>query len=973
MIQFLYPELFLLTIPLWFAVRRWGRLGSETAWLLAVPFWLTLYGWQFVPAVSGWVLPVTVWLGMREWVRAAGVTEWLRLVIVVLLLFALSGLQWNLGGRGIDILVVADRSHSMPAKAHDNIRELIQNLERNRGTGDRIGLVTFGTEPQLEHVLQRSSQMGEFTKEVNSHGSDLNAAVLTALNLVEKERPARILVLSDGEANGEDPRSAARRARENGVPIDYRLFERLRIGDVAVSEIMLPEAVAPREPFQFSVTVYADRETSGTVRVYREGQPFATKDAELTSGLNQLLFRDVLDGGGTFNYRVELDVPDDPLLENNQGSGVVRVDAGPRVLVLNSDGVGGNLVQALQAARIPVDVLLAKSHPLTLDALDRYRAVIVENVPAEDLGRVKMEHLAQFVDDLGGGLMLTGGERSFGTGGYFKSPLDDVLPVSMELREEHRKMQVALAVVLDRSGSMAMPVKGGKTKMDLANLGTAECVRLLVPQDMVAVIAVDSFPHVVQEITRVDDPEAITSKVTRIDSGGGGIYVYVALVAAGQELMKADNYKIRHIILFSDADDSEQPGDYKKLLKEFQNSGITVSVIGLGNKSSIHAQLLEDIAKRGGGNILFTEDAQELPRLFTQDTMSIARNTFIKRSDEQPNGIPGRILPQSQLLGELGSGSFPAVNGYNLSYLKPDATAAVVSQDEFLAPWSSFWYRGLGRVSALTLEVDGRFSGGFGRWEGYEDFLITHTRWLLGGSNPNDVFVTLERAGQDALLTVELDPARNNKENAEPPQLTVVPPGVEREQAIHPEFHWIGPNTLQARFRLDSTGTYRTLVKTAQREFTRGPVVTLPYSPEYVPRTNQPDGKSLMDEMAELSGGKARADVLKVFDEPPRAPMTISLLPWLCLATICLLLVEIAGRRLSLWERAQEAVIPSLVRETVKSSRRWMPKWSLRIPKRRKASQAKPPDAGNAPQPVSTESMTDVLERAKERAKRRLK
>ena len=235
------------------------------------------------------------------------------------------------------------------------------------------------------------------------------------------------------------------------------------------------------------------------------------------------------------------------------------------------------------------------------------------------------------------------------------------------------------------------------------------------------------------------------------------------------------------------------------------------------------------------------------------------------------------------------------------------------------------------------------------------------------------MFVTLERVGQDALLTVELDPARNNTQNAEPPELIVVPPGVERQAAIQPEFQWTGPNTLQARFRLDSTGTYRTLVKTAHREFTRGPVVTLPYSPEYVPRTNQPDGKSLMEEMADLSGGWERFDVLKVFDDPPRAPLTISLLPWLCIATICLLLVEIAGRRLSLCERAQEAVTPSLVSQTVKPSRRWMPKWSLRLPKRPTASQAKQPVAGKAPQPISTESMTDILERAKERAKRRLK
>src|SRR5690606_38604008 len=109
---------------------------------------------------------------------------------------------------------------------------------------------------------------------------------------------------------------------------------------------------------------------------------------------------------------------------------VVRVESGPRLLVLSNDSSEGNLARALRAARIPVDVVPASEHPLTQDSLDKYRAVIVENVPAETFGRLKMERLAQFVEDLGGGLMLTGGERSFGTGGYFKSPLDEVLPVS---------------------------------------------------------------------------------------------------------------------------------------------------------------------------------------------------------------------------------------------------------------------------------------------------------------------------------------------------------------------------------------------------------------------------------------------------------------------------------------------------------------------------------------------------------------
>jgi hypothetical protein len=95
MIRFQYPELGLLVIPAWFAYRRWGR----------------------VP----------------------GVTGWLRLVLAVLLIVGLMGPEMNLGGKGIDVIVVADRSRSMPAAAESNIRELIENLEKNR-VGDRIGI-----------------------------------------------------------------------------------------------------------------------------------------------------------------------------------------------------------------------------------------------------------------------------------------------------------------------------------------------------------------------------------------------------------------------------------------------------------------------------------------------------------------------------------------------------------------------------------------------------------------------------------------------------------------------------------------------------------------------------------------------------------------------------------------------------------------------------------------------------------------
>lgn len=956
MIRFSYPELFLLAIPIWFAYRRWGK--------------------------------------------ARGMTGAIRIALLAILLLAITGPQINFGGKGIDIFVVADRSRSLPSDAEPRIRELIENLQNNRRPGDRVGLITFGTKPALESSLSSESKFQGYSKEVEPDGSDLNAALHEALSLVEANRPARILVFSDGEANGASPASAARRAGEMGVPIDFREFPRPRTGDVAVDSLQLPETVTPREPFQYVVWVYSNREAAGKVTVFRDGEPIARDKTErsFTSGMNRLLFRDLVEKPGLHNYEVRVEVADDPLVENNRGAGVVRVEAGPALLVLNSDGQDDNFVRALRAGRVAVDVAASKEHPVSGETLDRYRAVVLENVLAADLGRVKMERLAQFVEDLGGGLMLTGGERSFGNGGFFKSPLDEVLPVSMEMREEHRKTRLAMAIALDRSGSMAITVKGGRPKMDLANLGTAEAIRMLSPGDSVAVIAVDSAPHVIQNLIPVDDPETIARKVTKINSEGGGIFVYEALVAAGKQLMDAEQ-STKHIILFSDANDSEEPGDYKKLLAQFEKAGITTSVIGLGKPTDSDARLLEDIAKIGRGNIMFTEDAEELPRLFTQDTMSVARSSFVKKdSGTQPAGIPGMAVPGAQLMGEFVSGKFPNADGYNLSYLKPDATLGVVSEDEYAAPWSAFWYRGLGRVAAITLEVDGQHSGAFGRWDEYPDFLITHVRWLLGGDSPDTVYLKMERDGQDAVVTVELDPDRPAKIAGDAPTLGVLPPGEEREQIFDYPFQWSGPNTLFARFKLARTGTYRTLVKMGGRSLIKGPAITLPYSPEFMPRAGLPDGRAVLAAVAELTGGRERLDVLETLSDRPRSARMTSLLPWLFTLAVLLLLTEIAGRRLSLWSRLSEAVEAAVlepVRIGPQSSQEYG-RWARRLrgklaelasrraaaspadPSRALSAQATAPPnpsaapASPAPQALPAASAEKVFQQAKWRARKRL-
>ena len=177
------------------------------------------------------------------------------------------------------------------------------------------------------------------------------------------------------------------------------------------------------------------------------------------SGATQLTFRDLIDQPGVAHYRLELKGAVDRVPENNIGQGAVRVVAPAAILVVNSSGAPDNLSRALASGKLPVRTTTPSAMPRDVSGLLRYRAVILENVPADALPAGSLTALTRFTADLGGGLLLTGGRSSFGVGGYFKSELDQYLPVSMEIKNEHRKLTMAMVVVLDRSGSMMMPAR----------------------------------------------------------------------------------------------------------------------------------------------------------------------------------------------------------------------------------------------------------------------------------------------------------------------------------------------------------------------------------------------------------------------------------------------------------------------------------------------------------------------------------
>ena len=84
--------------------------------------------------------------------------------------------------------------------------------------------------------------------------------------------------------------------------------------------------------------------------------------------------------------------------------------------------------------------------PTSLDGFNKYDSVILSNVSALRISKRQMELVRSYVRDHGGGLVMLGGEESFGVGGYYHTPVEEALPVTMEARQ---KVEIpSLAVVL---------------------------------------------------------------------------------------------------------------------------------------------------------------------------------------------------------------------------------------------------------------------------------------------------------------------------------------------------------------------------------------------------------------------------------------------------------------------------------------------------------------------------------------------
>lgn len=848
---------------------------------------------QFVHPEAFLLLPLLMlWLRGRLWPHPLLGLVRVAVVLLVLTLFAEPYVTGDDHGR--DVVVVVDGSRSMPDGEMALAQEFVYSVAGALGADDRLGLVRFGRGARVERAPTAGFRWPDAVHELDIDGSDLAGAIAAAAALVPPGRQGSILVWSDGEVTGESALVAAREAARRGLRVDTVLATRALGRDVAVVELSMPAQVAVGEPFAIGAVVAADEPGPATWQLSVDGEVVRRGEATLVAGRNVLQFQRRLPTGGEHELRFEVVRRGDARPENDRGIAAVRATAAPRLLCVTPGGRDDRLTRTLRLSGLAVDVVAPAAAPLTLAGLDAYRAVVLEDVPAADLPAGGMRALATWVKDLGGGLLMTGGRASFGVGGYHRSPVENVLPVTMEIRDEQRRFGLAMAIALDRSGSMRAEV-GGETKMALADRGAATAIELLSAMDSVVVFAVDQAAHEVVPLQPVNDKKALGAMVRAIESEGGGIYVGEALHAAAAALARAPQQN-RHLVLFADASDSEEPGDYRSFVPSLAAAGITVSVIGLGSDGDSDAALLREIASLGNGRCQFVANAAELPRVFAQETIQVARSSVVEATTKV------LVRPGLDGLGDLPR-DVPALGGYSIAWLRPAAEEALRADDEHRAPLLAHWQIGLGRAAACLAEVDGSLSGALATWPRYGDFFVTLARWLVGGQPPG-VFVSARRQGAVGEITLEVDAARASSLDGARGVVTA-PDG----RAIDLVFVHAAPGRLVAHVPLLAAGVYRGAA-TIGGEVLRLPPLALPYSPEFAPQLDERAGERLLRDVARATGGSFAPMPRAVAAGPRDSLGAVALGAWFASAALLAMLGEILVRRFG-WRLSHRSSSPA--------------------------------------------------------------
>ncbi|WP_341883873.1 VWA domain-containing protein [Synechococcus sp. UW140] len=187
-----------------------------------------------------------------------------------------------------------------------------------------------------------------------------------------------------------------------------------------------------------------------------------------------------------------------------------------------------------------------------------------------------------------------------------------------------QRQPVAIAVVIDRSGSMA------GQKLQAACKAAQQLANQLTADDLLTVI---SFDHQVQMVVPLGAPSELTSSSISQIRAGGQTALFDGWSLGMQTLLQAKeiNGYQKRILLLTDGQANvglRRCSEIAPLVGQAAENGISTSCIGLGD--DYEERLLTAMAEAGSGNLVHLTSPQQLEAIFRAEleglNLTIGRN-----------------------------------------------------------------------------------------------------------------------------------------------------------------------------------------------------------------------------------------------------------------------------------------------------------------------------------------------------------
>ncbi len=797
-------------------------------------------------------------------------------------------------GRPLDrlaVIVAVDRSRSIDLVpgAESRLRSELQVAETAMREDDRVGTVVFAADAAVEDLLRPRTRLPPPQRvEIGRDGTDIGGAIRRAVAEVPADSAARIVVISDGVNTRGDPVQAAAAAVAAGVPIDVVPLDQAKVPDVRIVGVRMPPRADAGEWLELRIVTASTFDTSVEVRLSLDDKPLRKGNADIRRGEDVLTLRERAPAPGLHRYDVAISAlqPEhDQAPEDNSGSSFVRVRGQAAALVMESDpALAAALTRALEASAFQVDATGPAGVPADVAGFAAYDVLVLSDIQASDLSPTQLDAMATYVRDLGGGLLLMGGDRSLGPGGYGKTPIEDISPVAFDLKQERRRASLAEIIAIDYSGSMAARV-GKQTKLELANEASVRSAQLLGAGDRLGVMHVDTSVQWTLPVGPVTDQAELAEKIRSVTPGGGGIYVDLTLEQAYHAL-RQESVNLKHLLLFSDGDDAEQRNRAPALVADAKRQGITTSVVALGRGSDTAA--LERLSKVGDGRFYLIEDAARLPAVFAQETILASRSAINEVLFQARNAAPGAPTRG------INFAQAPPLSGYVVTI--PKGRAQVLLRGPENDPVLATWSVGIGRAAAFTSDYKDRWGVRWTSWGDAGRLFAQLGRDIARHADDPRVRLDADASGGQLHLRATVVDDDGRAETFRRLKARVGGPnGFLRDVPLEA----VGAGAYAATVPLSRPGAF---IATAIDEASETPVGTtgavLTAGEELRPTGSD---RTLLRRLASLTGGKVRDTLAGVFDDRDSLRFAYrSLTPWLVVWAALTLLLGVAARRLVL-------------------------------------------------------------------------